>query len=511
MAVTIVSRPVPMTRFLSPMDKTYPDLKEFKKLAKKGNIIPLTREILADLETPVSAFKKLEKDSDCYLLESVEGEEKFARYSFIGLDPFLIFKSKGKFIEIEEKGKIKKVTGDPLETLENLMKKFKVVEIPGLPRFFGGGVGYLAYDLVRFFEKLPEKNSDDLKLPDVYLIFSAMLVVFDHLKHKIKIIFNVYIDGQNLVKSYQRALRKIDKIIAKLKSPLNFSSESSFSKKRKVSFASNLSKSSFVRKVKKAKEYIKAGDVIQVVISQRFQTEIKTEPFNLYRALRSINPSPYMYYLKFKDLKLVGSSPEILVRLEGNKVTIRPIAGTRPRGKDEREDRFLEKELLSDEKEKAEHIMLVDLGRNDAGRVCRYGSVKVNELMRVEQYSHVMHLVSDISGRLAKGKDQFDVLKSSFPAGTVTGAPKVRAMEIIEELEPIRRGPYAGAVGYFSFLGNLDACITIRTLVIKDNVAYLQAGAGIVADSVPEREYTETKNKARALMEAIKLAEEGLI
>ena len=258
------------------------------------------------------------------------------------------------------------------------------------------------------------------------------------------------------------------------------------------------------------KEYIKAGDVIQVVISQRFQTEIRTEPFNLYRALRSINPSPYMYYLKFKDLKLIGSSPEILVRLEGGRVTIRPIAGTRPRGKDEREDRFLEKELLADEKEKAEHIMLVDLGRNDAGRVCRYGSVKVNELMKVERYSHVMHLVSNVNGEVKKDKDQFDVLRGSFPAGTVTGAPKVRAMEIIEELEPIRRGPYAGAVGYFSFLGNLDACITIRTLVIKNNVAYLQAGAGIVADSIPEKEYEETKNKVKALMEAILLAEGGL-
>ncbi|MBA7544699.1 Anthranilate synthase component 1 [subsurface metagenome] len=385
-----------------------------------------------------------------------------------------------------------------------------MVEVPGLPRFSGGAVGYLSYDLVRFFEKLPEFNSDDLKLPDVYLIFSDTLVVFDHLKHKIKIISNAYVNGEDLVKSYQRAMAKIDKIIAKLKSPLNLSSQSSFSKKRKVSFSSNLSKSSFVKKVKKAKEYIKAGDIIQVVISQRFQTEIRTEPFNLYRALRSINPSPYMYYLKFKDLKLIGSSPEILVRLEGGRVTVRPIAGTRPRGKDEKEDRFLEKELLSDEKEKVEHIMLVDLGRNDIGKVCRYGSVKVNELMKVERYSHVMHLVSNVNGKVKKDKDQFDVLRSSFPAGTVTGAPKVRAMEIIEELEPIRRGPYAGAVGYFSFSGNLDACITIRTLVIKNNVAYLQAGAGIVADSIPEKEYEETKNKAKALMEAILLAEKGL-
>ena len=510
MAAAVVLRTVPMRHLLYLMDNVYPGLKEFRKLAKKGNLIPLTREILADLETPVSAFKKLEKDSEGYLLESVEGGEKFARYSFIGLDPFLIFKSRRKNIEIKEKGKIRKIKGEPLDVLKSLMKRFNMVEVPGLPRFSGGAVGYLSYDLVRFFEKLPELNSDDLKLPDIYLIFSNTLVVFDHLKHKIKIISNAYLNGKNLVKSYQRAMANIDKIIAKLKSPLNLSPQSSLSKGRKVSFSSNLSKSSFIKKVKKVKEYIKAGDVIQVVISQRFQTEIRTEPFNLYRALRSINPSPYMYYLKFKDLKLIGSSPEILVRLEGDRVSIRPIAGTRPRGKDEREDRFLEKELLSDEKEKAEHIMLVDLGRNDAGKVCRYGSVKVDELMKIERYSHVMHIVSNVSGKVKKDKDQFDVLRGSFPAGTVTGAPKVRAMEIIEELEPIRRGPYAGAVGYFSFSGNLDACITIRTLVIKDKVAYLQAGAGIVADSIPEKEYEETKNKAKALMEAVKLAEEGL-
>ena len=510
MVATVALRRALMRHFPFLMDNVYPDLREFKKLAKKGNLIPITREVLADLETPVSAFKKLEKDSEGYLLESVEGGEKFARYSFIGLDPFLIFKSRRKNIEIKEKGKVRKIKGEPLDVLKSLMKKFSMVDVPGLPRFSGGAVGYLSYDLVRFFEKIPELNSDDLKLPDVYLIFSDTLVVFDHFRHKIKIISNAYINGKNIPEFYQKAIVKIDRIIARLKSPLNLPPQASSSKGRKVSFSSNLSRSSFVKKVRKAKEYIKAGDVIQVVISQRFRTEIRTEPFNLYRALRSINPSPYMYYLKFKDLKLIGSSPEILVRLEEGKVTIRPIAGTRPRGKDEREDRFLERELLSDEKEKAEHIMLVDLGRNDAGRVCRYGSVKVDELMKVEKYSHVMHLVSNLNGKVKKDKDQFDVLRASFPAGTVTGAPKVRAMEIIEELEPIRRGPYAGAVGYFSFSGNLDACITIRTLVVKNNVAYLQAGAGIVADSVPEKEYEETKNKAEALMEAILLAERGL-
>ncbi len=487
----------------------YPDLKEFKKLAKKGNLIPITQEILADLETPVSAFKKLGKSDYNYLLESVEGEERFARYSFLGNSPFLIFKSKGENIEIRERGKIKRIKGKPLDVLKKLLARFKVVEVPGLPRFFGGAVGYLSYDLVRFFEELPEENPDDLKLPDTYLIFTDTLVVFDHLKHKIKIISNAHISGKSLPNSYQKAVDKIENIIAKLKSPLSPPFKSS-SKKQKISFSSNFSESSFIKKVKKAKEYIKSGDIIQVVISQRFQTEIIVEPFDLYRALRSINPSPYMYYLKFKDLKLIGSSPEILVRLEGGKVTIRPIAGTRPRGKDEREDKSLERELITDEKERAEHIMLVDLGRNDAGRVCRYGSVKVNESMKVERYSHVMHLVSNISGKIKKDKDQFDLLKASFPAGTVTGAPKIRAMEIIEELEPIKRGPYAGAVGYFAFSGNLDTCITIRTLIVKGKVAYLQAGAGIVADSLPEREYEETKNKAKALMEAIKLAEKGL-
>ena len=492
------------------MNMYYPNLIEFKRLAKKGNLIPITREILADLETPVSAFKKLGRSDYNYLLESVEGEERFARYSFLGDSPFLIFRSRGENIEIREKEKIKRIKGKPLNVLKDLLARFKMVEVPGLPRFFGGAVGYLSYELVRFFEKLPEINPDDLKLPDIYLIFTDTVVVFDHLKHKIKIISNAYINRESLSNSYQKAIAKIENVVAKLKSPIIPSLKSSSSKKQKISFSSNFSKSSFINKVKRAKEYIKSGDIIQVVISQRFQTKIIVEPFDLYRALRSINPSPYMYYLKFKDLKFVGSSPEILVRLEEGKVTIRPIAGTRPRGKDEREDKSLERELIADEKERAEHIMLVDLGRNDAGRVCRYGSVKVDELMKIERYSHVMHLVSNVSGRIKGNKDQFDLLKASFPAGTVTGAPKIRAMEIIEELESIKRGPYAGAVGYFAFSGNLDACITIRTLIVKGKTAYLQAGAGIVADSIPEKEYAETKNKAKALMEAIKLAEKGL-
>ncbi len=510
MVAVIVWNPVPMKHLVYRNEMYYPDLKEFKKLAKKGNLVPISREILADLETPVSAFKKLGESDYNYLLESVEGEERFARYSFLSSDPFLVFKSRGKNIEIREGDKIRRITGEPIDVLKRLMRKFKAVEIPGLPRFSGGAVGYLSYDLVRFFEELPKRNPDDLKLPDIYLIFTDTLLVFDHFKHRIKIISNSHIDGKNLSECYKKAIDKIKNIIDKLKSPLISPIKSSFSKERRISFSSNLSRSSFVKKVKRAKKYIKDGDIIQVVISQRFQAKIKAESFDLYRALRSINPSPYMYYLKFKDLKIIGSSPEILVRLEGDKVTIRPIAGTRRRGKNEKQDKSLERELISDKKERAEHIMLVDLGRNDAGRVCRYGSIKVDELMKVERYSHVMHLVSNVSGKIKDDKDRFEVLKASFPAGTVTGAPKIRAMEIIEELEPLKRGPYAGAVGYFAFSGNLDACITIRTLIVKGKMAYLQAGAGIVADSVPESEYAETKNKARALMEAIKLAEGGL-
>ncbi len=484
----------------------YPTLKEFIKKSKKGNLIPVYREILADFETPVSAFTKIDTGDYAYLLESAEKGEKMGRYSFLGSNPSLIFKSKGRRVEIISDGKkeVRKVS-DPLIALKKLMAQYKFVKVKELPRFIGGMVGYLSYDMVRFFEKLPDKNQDDLNLPDAIFLLTDTILIFDHLEHKIKVISNAHIK-KNPEKAYQEAIGKIEGLISQLRKPSRMKSQVK-SPKSKVKIKSNFTKEEFKKSVKKAKEYIKAGDIIQVVPSQRLETKITVSPFDIYRALRTINPSPYMYYLKCEDLRLIGSSPEILVRLEEGVVEVRPIAGTRHRGKTLKEDKTLEKELLAHPKDKAEHMMLVDLGKRDVRKVSRPGSVRVNELMSIEKYSHVMHIVSDITGRLRKDKDSFDVLRSNFPAGTVVGSPRKRAMEIIEELEPVRRGPYAGAVGYFSFSGNLDTCIIIRTIVIKGNQAYIQAGAGIVADSVPEKEYQETINKARALIKAIEMAE----
>ncbi len=487
----------------------YPSLKDFTKKAKKGNLIPVYREILADFETPVSAFTKIDTGDYAYLLESAERGEKWGRYSFLGSNPSLIFKSKGDRIEIisDGKKKVQKV-GDPLAILKELMTDYKFVKVKGLPRFVGGMVGYLSYDMVRFFEEIPDENPDDLNLPDALFLLTDTLLIFDHLEHKIKVISNAHIK-KDPKKAYQEAIKKIENLINQLRKLVKPGSKIQDLRSR-IQIKSNFTKEAFKESVKKAKEYIRAGDIIQVVLSQRLETEITVNPFDIYRALRTINPSPYMYYLKCKDLRLIGSSPEILVRLEEGMVEVRPIAGTRPRGRTEKEDKALEEELLADPKERAEHIMLVDLGRNDVGRVAEFGTVKVNELMVIERYSHVMHIVSDVTGKLKRDRDSFDVLRASFPAGTVTGAPKIRAMEIIDELEPVRRGPYAGAVGYFSFSGNLDTCITIRTIIIKGNQAYIQAGAGIVADSIPEREYRETLNKAKALIKAIEKAERGL-
>ncbi len=495
----------------------YPGREEFGRLTKKGNLIPVYREILADMETPVSAFRKIAGTGYAYLLESVEGGEKLGRYSFLGSVPELIFKSKGRKAEIS-RGRKKRtlvVKSDPLQALKEVMSRYKPVVLKGLPRFPGGAVGYIGYDMVRFFEKLPQKNIDDLNLPDCIFVFSSCLVIFDHTKHTIKVVSNAFLENNALStrrqvdQAYELAKEKIDKIIDRLKKPVRTIFRPG-GEKDKAKLKSNFTRPDFIKGVKKAKDYIRAGDVIQVVLSQRWEKKTKAAPFDFYRALRSVNPSPYMYFLKFGDLKIVGSSPEILVRAEEGKITLRPIAGTRPRGEDEEGDETLRKELLADSKERAEHIMLVDLGRNDVGRVCHYGSVGVDELMTVEKYSHVMHIVSNVVGKLRRGKNQFDVLRACFPAGTVTGAPKVRAMEIIEELEPTVRGPYAGAVGYFSFSGNLDSCITIRTIIVKSDTAYVQAGAGIVADSQPEREYEETKNKAQALLKAMEMAEQGL-
>jgi len=493
----------------------YPTKNEFVKLAKKGNLIPVYKEIFADLETPVSAFLKIKEDDYSYLLESVEGEEKVARYSFLATAPSLIFKSKGRNIEIINRlnSKTKKFTtdDDPILEVKRIMEKFKLVSIKGLPRFCGGLVGYIGYDTVRFFEEIPDRNIDDLSGPDILLLLTEDLVIFDHLNHKIKIISNVYIDKKkskksDIQKKYLAATKKIEALSDKLKKKVSLKTR----QKTALSdykIRSNFTKEGFRRIVRKAKEYIRKGEIIQVVLSQRLKFKLKNDPFDVYRALRSINPSPYMYYLKFKDITLVGSSPELLVRCEDGIVQTRPIAGTRHRGRDEREDKDLEKELLNDAKEKAEHIMLVDLGRNDLGRICKKGTVKLSEFMNIEKYSHVMHIVSNVTGRLLRNKDIYDVIRATFPAGTVTGAPKIRAMQIIDELENIRRGPYAGCIGYFSFSGNLDTCITIRTVVVKKNEAFIQAGAGIVADSIPEREYLETLNKAKALICAVELSQ----
>lgn len=491
----------------------YPSKKEFITLSKKGNLIPVYRDILTDFETPLSAFMKIDKGDYAFLLESVEGGERLGRYSILGSEPSLVFSSKGNKITIAEGKASSSFTtkDDPLEELKKILLKYKFVKVKGLPRFCGGLVGFLGYDIVRFIEDIPEKNPDELKLPDSLLMLADTLLIFDHVDHKIKIVSNVHVKG-NASLAYDAAVGRINRIADQLKGPLPAANRRSGTghKVSSSSFKSNFTKKEFENVVNKMKEYIRKGDIIQGVPSQRLSVKVTCAPFQVYRALRSINPSPYMYYLKLGDFLLVGSSPEIMVRCEDGHVEVRPIAGTRPRGATQREDESLAKDLLKDAKERAEHIMLVDLGRNDIGRVCEFKSVKVSELMTIEKYSHVMHIVSDVSGKLKKGKDVFDVMRATFPAGTVTGAPKVRAMEIIEELENVRRGPYAGAVGYFSFSGNLDTCITIRTIVIKGNTAYIQAGAGIVADSKPEKEYQETLNKAKALLKAIDMAQGGL-
>jgi anthranilate synthase component 1 len=489
----------------------YPALKEFLSLSNKGNVIPVYQEINVDLDTPVSAFLKLSKDDYSFLLESVEGQEKLARYSFLGTRPALVFKSKGRNIEIHYPhiSKVKKFTTEtsPIDEVKNIMQGFRSVVVKGLPRFCGGLVGFIGYDMVRFFENIPDKNRDDLNVADAVLLLADTLLVFDHVNHTIKIVSNVILPQRKLSlgqkKSlYNKALKKIREIQADFLRPIKQDKALSLAKGK--SFTSNFKKSAFEKIVSLAKEYIRKGDIIQVVPSQRFKVATKKDPFAIYRTLRSLNPSPYMYFLKLKDFALVGASPEMLARCEDGIIQSRPIAGTRPRGKDEDEDRRLAQELINDKKERAEHLMLVDLGRNDLGRVSRVGSVKVEEFMSIEKYSHVMHLVSEVKGRLDnKRYDIYDVLKATFPAGTVSGSPKIRAMEIIDELENTRRGPYAGCVGYFSFSHNMDTCITIRTILVKSGFAYVQAGAGIVADSVPEKEYFETVNKAKALIEAI--------
>lgn len=478
----------------------YPSKEKFLELVKKGNVIPVYQEVLADLETPVAAFKKIESDYS-FLLESVEGGENIARFSFLGKDPHVIFRSKKNQIEIIKDGKSKKFKGDPFLELKKILKKYKPVSVKGLPRFHGGFVGYVGYDAVRFVEDIPDTLPDDLGLYDIQLMLADTLLAFDRVAHKILVISNAFVDGDP-AKAYEKATKNIEALITDLQKKTTDHRPQTV-KRQSNKVESNFSKKDFMAAVTKAKAYIKDGDIIQTVLSQRFKTKTSAHPFDIYRTLRTVNPSPYMFYLSFKDMKVVGASPEVMVRLEKGQATVRPIAGTRRRGASKAEDEKLSKELLADPKERAEHIMLVDLARNDLGRVCEYQSVKTTDLMVIEKYSHVMHIVSNVVGKIKKGFDSIDLLKACFPAGTVSGAPKVRAMEIIDELEKTRRGPYAGCVCYFDFSGDLDSCITIRTIVVKDQVAYVQAGAGIVADSDPAKEFVETQNKAQASLKAL--------
>lgn len=488
-----------------------PSREEFLKKAEEGNLIPVYREIVADMDTPVSAFKKIGDAKYAFLLESVEGGESIGRYSFLGANPHIIFRSKKHEVDISYANGRKESFHDfaPLDRLRDVMNQFKPVADLTLPPFCGGAVGYVSYDEIRNLEPIGNGKADDLGVPDIYFIVTDSVLIFDHVRHRLKILVNAHVDQRTTAdQAYEDAVKRIGQLHSQLARPL-YTSEQTVNTQQ-VEVKSNFTQDSFEEAVEKCKEYIAAGDVFQVVISQRFHVPVSCDAFEIYRALRAVNPSPYMFYLKFDDLRLAGSSPEILVRSTDGEVQVRPIAGTRKRGETKEADVALEKELLADPKECAEHIMLVDLGRNDCGRVSEYGTVHVDDLMVVERYSHVMHIVSNVRGKLDPQYDSFDVFKAAFPAGTVSGAPKIRAMQIIDEIEPFNRGTYAGSVGYFSFNGNLDSCITIRTILIKGDDAYIQAGAGIVADSNPAEEYKETINKASAMFRAIEIAEYGL-
>ncbi|WP_456455622.1 anthranilate synthase component I [Thermovibrio sp.] len=486
-------------------------LKDVKKLTDKGfNLIPIYKTFLSDLNTPLSAFLKLRKLGANMLLESVEGGEKWGRFSIIGIGRIVSVKSKGRFGEVNRLGEIEvKEVKEPLALLKEVFYQFRPFKYRELPKVWGGFFGYLAYDAVKFFEPRVRvnKEKEDSYLYDMFFSLPEALIVFDNVKNTITAIAYVLSQKGEVENEYLRALKKLKEIEQSLKGEVEFKVDKVQSVKE---WQVNFKDDEFMKAVEKAKEYIRNGDVIQVVLSRRFEKPFYGEPITLYRALRHVNPSPYMYYLDYQDFQIIGASPEVLVRVEEGKIETRPIAGTRRRGRSKEEDLKLERELLSDEKERAEHIMLVDLARNDVGRVAQIGSVKVNELMVIERYSHVMHIVSNVVGKLREDKDAFDVLKACFPAGTVSGAPKVRAMEIIDEMEPSERGVYAGAVGYFSLDGNMDTAIAIRTAVVRRNKVFVQAGAGIVADSVPELEAKETLNKAKALFKAVELAEEGL-
>lgn len=487
-----------------------PSEREFEQLAAQGfNLIPIAHEVAADLETPVSAFLKIARGDYAFLLESVRGGEKWGRYTFLGSEPAMVLRARDRRMDLIRPGHAveSRAVDNSFDELRKQLQRLRAPELPGLPRFFGGAVGFLAYDIVRSFEpRIPATVHDDLGVPDLYLMSTDVVLVFDNVRQSLKIIANVPLDEfASLRDAYASGQRKIEQTVERLREPAipPAMEDRPIDTHGEIPITSNVTREGYMAIVEAAKKYIAAGDIIQVVPSQRFEAPLTAHPFNLYRSLRTINPSPYMFYLRLGDHTLVGASPETMVRVEGREITLRPIAGTRRRGATEAEDLSLERELLADPKEIAEHVMLVDLGRNDVGRVAKIGSVKVTELMTVERYSHVMHIVSNVVGELNDGMDAFDAFRATFPQGTVSGAPKIRAMEIIDELESVRRGVYAGAVGYFSYTGNTDTAIALRTLLIKGDRVYIQAGGGIVADSDPAAEFEESCNKARAMIRAL--------
>ena len=491
----------------------YPSFEEFRKLEGKGNLVPISCKLMSDALTPVSAFEKLHTKPNAFLLESVIGGEKIGRFSLLGTNPFSTFRAKRKSVEITVGGDTRAFEADdPIAALAEYLNEFRPVPrelLPGQnPLLSAGAVGYFSYDVVRYVEDLPEAPPDALGLPDIYFMFFDSIVVFDHVYKTLHVAANASLGVGSPREAYDAAARKIESIIEQLRTPVAVHAEIiPPDDVPPVSFESTFEKEAFEEAVRDCKEYIRSGDIFQVVLSQRLHARTSADPHSIYRALRMINPSPYMFMLRLEDLDIVGASPEVMVKVEDGLMTVRPIAGTRRRGKTDEEDKALEEELLADPKERSEHIMLVDLGRNDVGRVAQYNTVKVDDEMVVERYSHVMHIVSSVSGTLRPEMTAFDALEASLPAGTLSGAPKVRAMEIIDELEPTRRGPYGGAVGHIDFYGNMNTCITIRTVTLLGEDAYVQAGAGVVADSVPEREYEETLNKARSLLKAIAVAE----
>lgn len=486
----------------------FPTRDIFIELSKQGNLIPIYKELVADLETPVSAYLKLDTGRHTFLLESVEKGERFGRHSFVGMDPRVIFTARGRKVRIEEDGKVREfeTAQDPLSELQGLMARYRPITFSELPIFYGGAVGFLSYEMVRFFEPtVPLARKDDLDLPDAYFVVSDTLVIFDHLTRKLKILVNAFVEG-DAGEVYDAAVARIARVEAALEKPVAAPVMEPPGEMAPVEPEVNMTQADYVRMTEAMQEYIRAGDIFQVVPSQRFAVPYAGDPIMLYRALRHVNPSPYMFCIKFGDIALIGSSPETHVRCENGMAEIHPIAGTRPRKARPDEDEAMEKELLADPKERAEHVMLVDLARNDLGRVCDFDTVKVTDFMTVERYSHVMHIVSHVIGQLKAGTSVYDVIRATFPAGTVSGSPKVRAMQIIAELEPTCRGIYSGVVGYFGFSGNLDSCIAIRTMLLKGGKAYVQAGGGLVADSTALGEFHESVNKSKAALKAIALA-----